>query len=101
MSGLGLAVSNFSDSLQQAVFVMLFFMMLFMLMSGIFTPIGSMEKWAQALTYAMPSRYFVDIMRCVCLKGSTFNDLWFNFMMLAIFAVFINAVAIATYKKQS
>ena len=100
MSGLGLAVSNFSDSLQQAVFVMLFFMMLFMLMSGIFTPIGSMEKWAQALTYAMPSRYFVDIMRCVCLKGSTFNDLWFNFMMLAIFAVFINAVAIATYKKQ-
>ncbi len=101
MAGFGLIISNYSDTLLQSVFIMFFFVLVFMLMSGIFTPVSSMETWSQYVTYALPTRYFVNILRSVCLKGSTFTDLTFDFVMLSAFAVVINAVAVITYKKQS
>ncbi len=101
MSGFGMIISNISDTILQAIFTMFFFVMIFMLMSGLFTSVSSMTQWAQYITYALPTRYFVELMRSVCLKGSTFSDLHFNFLMLAGFAVISNAVAILTYKKQS
>ena len=100
MAGFGLLISNYSDTLLQAVFLMLFFVLIFMLMSGIFTPISSMETWAQYLTWFLPTTYFVNILRAVCLKGSQFQDLTFNYVMLSVFAILINIVAIVTYKKQ-
>ena len=72
-----------------------------MLMSGLFTPINSMPGWARALTYAIPPRYFVDIMRSVCLKGSTVADLRFDYTMLAAFAAGLNILSIVSYRKQS
>lgn len=100
MAGFGLIISNYSDTLLQAVFLMLFFVLIFMLMSGIFTPVSSMETWSQYLTYLLPTTYFVNILRAVCLKGSQFQDLAFNYIMLSVFAVLINIIAIVTYKKQ-
>ncbi len=101
MAGFGLVISNYSDTLLQSVFMMFFFVLVFMLMSGIFTPVSSMETWSQYVTYCLPTRYFVNILRAVCLKGSSFADLSFDFVMLSAFAVAINAVAVITYKKQS
>ncbi len=101
MSGFGMIVSNISDAIMQAIFTMFFFVMIFMLMSGLFTGISSMEPWAQYITYALPTRYFVELMRAVCLKGSNFSDLSFNYLMLAGFAVLSNTIAILTYRKQS
>ncbi len=101
ISGLGLIISNYSNTLQQAVFLMFFCMMIFMLMSGIFTPINSMTTWAQIITYILPPRYFVDIMRSVCMKGSGFGDLGFDFLMLGVFALIVNIFAVLSYKKQS
>ncbi|MCD8301650.1 MAG: ABC transporter permease [Prevotellaceae bacterium] len=101
MSGFGMIVSNVSDTILQAIFTMFFFVMIFLLMSGLFTSISSMTPWAQYITYALPTRYFIESMRSICLKGSTFADLHFNFLMLAGFAVLSNTVAILTYKKQS
>lgn len=101
MSGFGLMISNYSDTLLQSVFLMLFFVLIFMLMSGIFTPVSSMETWSQYVTYILPTRYFVDILRSVCLKGSHFADLAFDFIMLSVFAVAINVVAVVTYRKQN
>ena len=100
MAGFGLIISNYSDTLLQSVFLMLFFVLIFMLMSGIFTPVSSMETWSQYLTYFLPTTYFVNILRAVCLKGSQFQDLAFNYIMLAVFAVLMNVIAIVTYKKQ-
>lgn len=100
MSGLGLIISNYSNTLQQAVFLMFFCMIVFMLMSGVFTPVNSMTSWAQKLTYAIPPRYFVEIMRSVCLKGSTFADLGFEFLMLSLFAIGVNGIAVTSYRKQ-
>ena len=101
MAGFGLIISNYSDTLLQSVFMMFFFVLVFMLMSGIFTPVSSMETWSQYVTYCLPTRYFVNILRAVCLKGSSFADLQFDFIMLSVFAAVINAVAVITYRKQS
>lgn len=100
MSSIGLIVSNYSNTLQQAIFSIFFLSMFFIMMCGIFTPVESMEPWAQAITYALPPRYFVDIMRNVCLKGSIFTDLKLDFIMLAVFAVTINVFAVLSYKKR-
>ncbi len=101
MGGFGLIISNYSETMLQSVFLMLFFVLIFMLMSGIFTPVSSMETWSQYVTYILPTRYFVNILRAVCLKGSSFSDLTFDFVMLSVFAVVINIFAVVTYKKQS
>lgn len=100
ISAFGLFISNYSNTLQQAVFTMFFFWMIFMLLSGIFTPISSMQKWAQYLTYLFPTRYFVDILRSVCIKGCGYLDLVFEFIMLAIAAISMIILAVITYKKR-
>ena len=55
ISGMGLVVSNYSQTMQQAMFVMFFFVIIIMLMSGLFTPINSMPEWAQTITIAISS----------------------------------------------
>ena len=101
MSGFGVTLANLSDNMQQTVFLMLFFVMQFMLMSGLITPISSMPRWAEIISYAFPPRYFVDIMRAVYLKASLFSDLRVDFLALTALAVFMNTLATITYKKQS
>ena len=57
----------------------LFFILIFLLMSGIFTPIDSMPHWAQNITICNPIRYMVEVMRSIYLKGGTFEDLQSQF----------------------
>lgn len=101
VSGLGLLVSNFSSTLQQAMFVMFFFVMILMLMSGLFTPIASMPDWAQYIAKSNPLTYFIQVMRLVYLKGSTFKDLIPQFMVLSGFAIGLSSLAVLSYKKTS
>ena len=101
ISGFSLTIANFSDTMQQTMFVMFFFIMIFILMSGLLTPIDSMPDWAQKITIILPPRYFVDILRSVYLKGTTLAELWRNFVALGIFAVIFNILAAITYKKQA
>ncbi|MDE5735982.1 MAG: ABC transporter permease [Bacteroidales bacterium] len=101
MSGLGVTVANISDTMQQAMFVMFFFVMIFMLMSGLMTPIESMPRWAQTVTLFLPPRYFIEVMRAVYLKGTTFFELWRCFAALGVFAVLFNLLSVVTYKKQA
>ena len=99
MSGFGLVVSNYSSTLQQAMFVMFFFFLILVLMSGLFTPIHSMPRWAQALTYANPLRYFVEVMRTVYLRGGGVADLLPQLGMLLLFAAGFNLWAVKSYRK--
>ena len=86
---------------ESAIFGMFFFVMLFMLMSGLLTPLGSMPQWAQYLTIAFPPRWFIGIMRAVYLKGTTLPELATDFLALTALAIFMNTLATLTYKKQS
>lgn len=99
-AGLGLLISNYSDNAQQAMFMTWFFMMVFMLISGIFTPIASMPAWAQAITYLNPLRYYADAMRFVYLKGSTFFEVWYDALGLFLIGVAMMSWAILSYRKQ-
>ena len=101
ISGFSLTIANFSETMQQTMFVMFFFVMIFMLMSGLLTPIDSMPAWARKITVVLPPRYFVEILRSVYLKGAALAELWSNYLALGIFAILFNTLAAVTYKKQS
>lgn len=100
VSAFGLTVSNLSNTMQQAIFVMFFFVMILFLMSGMFTPVESMPGWAQVVAAANPLTYFIDVMRSICLKGSRFGELLPQFGALCVFALLFGSAAIFTYKKQ-
>ncbi|NDP27094.1 MAG: ABC transporter permease [Flavobacterium sp.] len=97
--GIGLIISNHSDTQQQAMFIAWFFSVIFILMSGLFTPIESMPQWAQNLTLFNPIRYFVEIIRMVMLKGATLSDISKPFFIVACYAIALNGIAVWTYKK--
>ena len=100
MSGLGVFIANKSATLLQSIFMMFAFIVVFQLMSGLFTPVASMPQWAQCITYAIPPRYFIEIMRSVYLKGATVMDLGVQYTALTCFAVLFCLVAAMTYKKR-
>jgi ABC-2 type transport system permease protein len=97
--GIGLIISNNSDTQQQALFIAWFFSVIFILMSGLFTPIESMPVWAQNLTLLNPIRYFVEIIRMVMLKGATFSDISRPFFIIVFYAFALNGIAVWSYKK--
>lgn len=97
--GMGLFISNFTDTQQQAMFIAWFFMVIFILMSGLFTPIESMPRWAQFLTEFNPIKYYVQVMRMVMLKGAGFADIYPQVLKTLIFALVMNVLAVISYKK--
>lgn len=101
MSGFGVAIANRSSTMLQSIFVMFAFIMIFQLMSGLFTPISSMPQWAQCITYVIPPRYFIEIMRSVYLKGSTVAELWQPYAALLALAIILSSIAAGTYRKKS
>ncbi|MCD7969717.1 MAG: ABC transporter permease [Alistipes sp.] len=101
LSGFGIVVSNYSSTMQQAMFIMFFFMMIFILMSGLFTPVSSMPYWAERFTLINPLRYFIEIMRSIFFKGSSISDLWADYLTLVGFAVASNTWAVLSYRKSS
>lgn len=100
-AGAGLVVSTVSSTMQQSMFVMFFFMIIFILTSGLFTPVNSMPVWMQHLTVINPLKYFIEITRMVYLKGSSIVELPVQFLALGIFAFSFGLFAIIGYRKQS
>ena len=98
---LGLFISTISETVQQGTFVTFFMLIVFILMSGLFTPVESMPDWAQKIDYINPLYYFVKIMRSILLKGSNFADIFNEFAALSIFAASIFGLAIFRYRKTS
>ncbi len=98
-SGLGLTISNFATTVQQAMFLMFFFVMTFIFLSGLYTPVANMPDWAQTISVFSPLKYFIQVMRSVYLKGSGFRELTVQFYALCCFAIFFNMLAVFTYRK--
>ncbi len=99
--GIGLLISTFTDSQQQATLFAFFFMMVFVLLSGLYTPIESMPEWAKVIAHLNPPMYFVKVIRAIFIKGSTFSDLLQDFWSIVAFAIFFNTWAILNYRKRS
>ncbi|MBS1747998.1 MAG: ABC transporter permease [Bacteroidetes bacterium] len=99
--GLGLLISTYSSTQQQAMLVSFFMMMIFVLLSGLYTPIDSMPEWAQWITKFNPVTYFIEVMRMVVLKGSSLSDIRYNLFIILAFAVVLNTWAVFSYRKRS
>lgn len=99
--GLGLLISTFSDTQQQAMSITFFFMIFFMLMSGLFTSIDSMPEWAYILARCNPVTYFIEVVRMIMLKGSGFEAVKHHFLITTGFVILLNGLAIWNYKKTS
>jgi ABC-2 type transport system permease protein len=97
--GFGLLISTYSDNQLQAMFVAFFFIMIFLLMSGLFISIDNMPPWAKVIAQLTPVTHFIDVVRMVVLKGSGFSDIKMKFLYEVIFAVVLNGWAILNYRK--
>ena len=97
--GMGFFISNFTETQQQAMFISWFFVVIFILMSGLFTPIESMPNWAQSLTELNPIKYFVEVMRMVMLKGASFTDIIPQLSKTLLYAIIMNGLAVWSYRK--
>jgi ABC-2 type transport system permease protein len=99
--GFGLLISTFCESQQQAMFIMFFFVMIFVLMGGLFTSIDSMPDWAKTVTRFNPVSYLIEVMRMIMLKGSGLKNILPQLGIIAVFALVFNSLAILNYKKTS
>lgn len=99
--GLGLLMSTYSQNQQQAMSLAFFIMMIFMMMSGLFTPIESMPEWAQMITKINPVSYFIEVMRLVVMKDSGFREFKSQFFSLCAMALVFNGWAVLNYRKTS
>jgi ABC-2 type transport system permease protein len=99
-SGFGLVISNYANTIQQAMFMMFFVVMSFVFLSGLYTPVASMPDWAQVVSNFSPLKYMIQVLRLVYLKGSGFSEMLPQFMALGAFAVFFNGWAVYSYRKR-
>ena len=81
------------------MFIIFFFIMIFILMGGLFTPVDSMPDWARFATHFNPVAHLIQVMRLVMLKGSRFMDILPNFLAIGAMAVVLNVWAVVNYKK--
>ena len=98
---IGLFISTISQTQQQVMFVSFFFMLTFILMSGIFTPVESMPEWAGIFNYFNPIAYFMRVIRMIVLKGAEFSHVKIDFILIAIFGFVMLFLATWQYKKQA
>jgi ABC-2 type transport system permease protein len=99
--GFGLLISTYSNNQLQAMFVAFFFMMIFMLMSGLFTSVESMPTWARTISNLTPITHFIKVVRMIVLKGSGFADIKIELLYEVLFAIVLNGWAIWNYRKTS
>ncbi len=97
--GLGLLLSTFAHTQQQVMFLSWFFMMIFILMSGIFTSIESMPLWAQKANILNPMAHFMKVIRMIMLKGSTLADVIRTFLLILGYAFIVLLTAVIRYRK--
>lgn len=97
----GLLISTFANTQQQVLFVGFFFVMIFVLMGGVFTPDESMPHWAQVIDYFNPVCYFMEVIRMILLKGSGFKDIMPHIYFSLVFGAFMLAFAIIKYRKRA
>ena len=98
---LGLFISTLVDTQQQAMFVTFFVMLIYLLMSGLFTPIDSMPRWVRMASDVTPIKHFVIIARGILIKGAGLAEIARPLAILVVYAVVMLTVAVAMYKKRT
>jgi ABC-2 type transport system permease protein len=98
---IGLWVSTVVETQQQAMFVTFFILMIYLLMSGLLTPIDSMPHWVQLLSELNPVRHFVSIARSVLIKGAGLSEIVRPLGILVVYAMVVLTLSIRQYSKRT
>jgi ABC-2 type transport system permease protein len=98
---IGLWISSMVETQQQAMFVTFFVMNIYLLMSGLFTPIDSMASWVQTVSLLNPVRHFVTISRALLVKGAGLREIAQPLAILAAFAVVTLSLSVRQYSKRT
>jgi ABC-2 type transport system permease protein len=99
--GLGMLVSTVAKTQMQAMQMSFFFMLPFVFLSGYVFPIDGMPPVFQLVTYLIPARYFIEVIRGIVLRGAGFADLWQPVAALVVYTVLIVGVAVFRFRKTS
>jgi ABC-2 type transport system permease protein len=99
--GIGLWISTVAETQQQAMFVTFAIMLIYILMSGLFTPVRGMPGWAQWIAQASPVMHFAQLMRAVLLKGAGLADVARPLAMLAGIGAVVLTLAVRQYQKRA
>ena len=99
--GIGLWVSAVTETQQQAMFVNFSILLVYLLMSGLFTPVSSMPEWAQWIARINPMMHFIALMRAVMLKGAGFMDVLRQLTVLAVSGALVLTIAVRQYHKRT
>jgi len=97
--GMGLGISTITRTQQQSMFVAFFFTLIFLLMSGLFTPVDSMPVWAQRVAEANPVKHFVSIMRAVLMRGAGLETVGRPIIGLGVAGIAVLGLAVLRYRK--
>jgi ABC-2 type transport system permease protein len=98
--GLGLLISTVSSTQQQAMLSTMFVLIPNILLSGFVSPIANMPKVLQWLTYIIPARYFIEIIRGIYLKGIGISYLYPQMLALAAIGILILGYSVKGFRKQ-
>ena len=99
--GIGLWISTIVETQQQAMFVSFFVMMIYLLMSGLFTPIDSMPHWVQVASQFNPVRHFVTVARAILIKGAGLAEVAKPMLILVVFGAVVLTLAIRQHSKRT
>jgi len=97
----GLLVSTMVETQQQAMFVTFFIVLVYLLMSGLFTPVRSMPTWAQWIAQANPTMHYMEIMRGIMLRGAGLREIAHHLAVLAVCAVAVFTLSVRQYAKRA
>jgi ABC-2 type transport system permease protein len=97
--GLGMLLSTIAKTQMQAIQLSLFFLLPFVFLSGYVFPIDGMPQFFQVVTYLIPARYFIDVIRGIVLRGATLAELWEPMTWLTAYTVLIIGAAVLRFKK--
>jgi len=100
MLGLGFFISGMSNNQLQAMFIVFFLFIVFVLLSGLFTPIEGMPQWAKYINYLNPMSYYMDVIKLIVLKGSGIEEIKTQISVLSGMAVVINTAALLSYQEK-
>jgi ABC-2 type transport system permease protein len=92
--GVGLWISTIADTQQQALFVTFAVLMIYILMSGLFTPVRGMPAWVRTIAQANPLLQFIALTRAIMLRGAGATDVWREFVALGFIGPTVLALAI-------
>ncbi|MCQ2272520.1 MAG: ABC transporter permease [Bacteroidales bacterium] len=101
MLGLGFFISAVSENQLQAMFIVFFLFIVFVLLSGLFTPTEGMPEWAEKINYLNPMSFYMEVIKKMVLKGCQWADLKYQTIVLSVMAVILNSAAMLSYKDSS